>query len=179
MKMRICDWSNLETEIAQLVHKIDHAEKVSEPFPLLAATNSPELQRKATEIYALARFPLNIALPKIAKRQRHNKIRIGYVSSDFRRHPISYSIVGLIEALDRDRFDVIGISLGSEDPSDIGQRMKRALNKFIDVSRMSDQAVAQLMRELEVDIAIDLMGYTKVTGQTYSRNVQRLCRSVT
>ena len=128
---------------------------------MLAVTNSPELQRKAAEIYALARYPLNIALPKIAKRQRRNKIRIAYVSSDFRQHPVSYSIVGLIEALDRDRFDVIGISLGSEDPSELGQRMKRAFSKFIDVSRMSDQAVVQLMRELEVDIAIDLMGYTQ------------------
>src|SRR5262249_9921413 len=68
-KLRICDWSNLETEIAQLVHKIDCAEKVAVPFPVLAVTNSPALQRKAAEIYALARYPLNSALPKIAKHQ--------------------------------------------------------------------------------------------------------------
>ena len=55
----------------------------------------------------------------------------------------------------------VGISLTSEDPSEIGQRMKRAFSKFIDVSRMSDQAVVQLMREFEIDIAIDLMGYTQ------------------
>src|SRR5262249_6533146 len=127
----------------------------------LAVTNSPELQRKAAEIYALARYPLNNALPKIAKRQRRNKVRVAYVSADFRQHPMSYLIVGLIEALDRERFDVIGISLRSEDPSEIGQRMKQAFSKFIDVSRMSDQAVVQLMRELEVDIAIDLMGYIR------------------
>src|SRR5262249_29424109 len=54
-KMRICDWSNLETQIAQLAHKIDCAEKASQPFELLAVTNSPELQRKAAEIYVLAR----------------------------------------------------------------------------------------------------------------------------
>jgi protein O-GlcNAc transferase len=160
-KMRICDWSNLQTQIAQLVHKINHAEKVSHPFPFLALTNSPELQRKAAKIYALASHPLNSAFPKIAKRQRRNKVRIAYVSSDFRQHPMSYLIVGLIEALDRDRFDAIGISLRSEDPSELGQRIKRAFNKFIDVSRMSDQAVVRLMRELEVDIAIDLMGYTQ------------------
>ena len=161
MQMTICDWSNFDTQLAQLVHKIEQAEKVSQPFPVLAATNSPELQRKAAEIYALAKYPINIALPKIAKRQRHNKVRIAYVSADFRRHAMAYLIVGLIEALDRDRFDIIGISLRSEDSSEIGQRMKRAFSKFIDVSRMSDQAVVQLMRELKVDIAIDLMGYTK------------------
>src|SRR5262249_2420249 len=69
-KMMICDWRNLENQIAQLVHKIDHSEKVSNPFLLLAATNSPELQRKAAEIYTIARHPLNNALPRIAKRQR-------------------------------------------------------------------------------------------------------------
>jgi predicted O-linked N-acetylglucosamine transferase (SPINDLY family) len=159
MQMTICDWRNFDTQLAQLVHKIEQAKKVSHPFAVLAATNSPELQRKAAEIYALAKYPLNIALPKIAKRQRRNKVRIAYVSGDFRQHAIAYSIVGLIEALDRDRFDVIGISLRSEDPSEIGQRMKRAFSKFIDVSGMSDQAVVRLMRELEVDIAIDVMGY--------------------
>src|SRR5262245_39338283 len=136
MKMMICDWSNLENQIIQLVHKIEHAEKVSQPFPLLAATNSPELQRKAAEIYALAKYPLSSALPKIAKRQRRNKVCIAYVSADFRQHPVSNSIVGLLEALDRARFDVIGISLGSEDPSEIGQRIKRAFSTFIDASRM-------------------------------------------
>jgi protein O-GlcNAc transferase len=160
MKMKICDWSNLEAQIVQLVHRIDHAEKVSHPFQVLAAINSPELQKKAAEIYALARYQLNGAPPKITKRQRRNKVCIAYVSSDFRQHPMSYLIVGLIEALNRDRFNVIAISLSSEDPSEIGQRIKRAFSKFIDVSRMSDQAVVQLMRKLEVDIAIDLMGYT-------------------
>ena len=158
--MRICDWTNLETQIVRLVHKIDHAEKVSHPFPMLAATNSPELQRRAAEIYARARYPSNIALPKIAKHRRTDKIRIGYVSNDFRPHPVSRLIEGLIDTHDRDRFDVVGVSLQPEHPSELGQRMKRAFDKFIDVSRMSDQAVVQLMRKLEVDIAIDLMGYT-------------------
>ena len=159
--MQICDWSNLETQVAQLSYKIDLAEKASDPFTLLAATNSPQLQRKAAEIYALAKYPPDNVLPKIAKRQRHDKIRIAYVSSNFRPHPMSYLVAGCIEAHNRNCFDAIAISLQPESPSEIGQRMKRAFNKFIDVSGMNDQAVVQLMRELEVDIAIDLMGYTK------------------
>src|SRR5262249_7469092 len=143
------------------VQKINHAEKVSEPFTVLAATNSPELQRKAAEIYALARYPLTSAPSKIAKRQRRNKVRIAYVSYDFRPHQVSNLIQGLIEAHDRDRFDIVGISLQPEHPSEIGQRIKRAFNRFYDVSTMSDQVVVHLMRDLEIDIAIDLMGYTK------------------
>src|SRR5262249_16702637 len=125
-KMKICDWTNLKAQIVQLVHKIDGAEKRSHPFPLLSATCSPELQRKVAEIYALASYPSNSGFLNIAKRQKRNKVRIAYVSSDFRQHPTSYLIVGLIEALDRDRFDVIGISLRPEDPSELGQRIKRA-----------------------------------------------------
>jgi len=160
MKMKICDWSNLENQIVQLTDKIDRTEKVSHPFPVLAAINSPELQRKAAEIYALARYSLNGVHPKIAKRQRRNKIRIAYVSNDFRPHPVSHLIAGLIESHDRKRFDIVGISLQPEHPSELGQRIKRAFDKFLDASRISDQAVVRLMRKLEVDIAIDLMGYT-------------------
>src|SRR5262249_17789982 len=109
----------------------------------------------------LAKYPLTSAPSKIAKYQKHSKVRIAYVSYDFRPHPVSSLIAGLIEAHERDRFDIVGISLQPEHPSELGQRIKQAFNRFYDVSLMSDQAVAHFMRELEIDIAIDLMGYTK------------------
>ena len=157
--MRICDWSNLETQIAQLVHKIDHAEKVSQPFPMLAATNSPELQRKAAEIYALARYPLNNALPKIAKRQRRKKIRIGYFSADFRNHPGAYSMVEMFERHDRSKFELIGFSFSPESEYELKSRLEPAFDKFIDVNSYTDIDVARLARNMEIDIAIDRNGF--------------------
>ena len=124
MKMRICDWSNLETQIAQLVHKIDQSEKVSAPFPFLAMTNSPALQRKAAVIYATATYPLDNALPEIAKRPRHNKIRIGYFSADFRNHPGAYSMVEMFERHDRSKFELFGFSFSTESEYELKSRLE-------------------------------------------------------
>ena len=159
MKMMICDWSNLKTQFVQLVQRIDHAEKVSHPFTLFAATNSPELQRKAAEIYALARYPFNSALPKIAKRRRHNKIRIGYFSSDFRNHAGAYSMVEMFERHDRSKFEIIGFSFSPKSAYELKSRLEPAFDKFIDVNSYKDLDVAQLARNMEIDIAIDRNGF--------------------
>jgi predicted O-linked N-acetylglucosamine transferase (SPINDLY family) len=159
-KMMICDWSGFETQIAQLVDKINHLEKVSEPFPILAITNSPELQRKAAEIYARARYPLNNALPKIAKRHRRNKIRIGYFSADFRNHPGAYSMVEMLERHDHTKFEIIGFSFSPESEFELKSRLEPAFDKFIDVNSYTDTDVAQLARNMEIDIAIDRNGFT-------------------
>jgi predicted O-linked N-acetylglucosamine transferase (SPINDLY family) len=160
-KMKICDWSNLQTKIAQLVDKIGHAERVSPPFPLLAATNSPELQRKAAEIYVLARYPLNNALPKIAKRQRREKIRIGYFSADFRNHPGAYSMVEMFELHDRSKFELFGFSFSPENEYELKSRLEPAFDKFMDVNSYTDIDVALLARNMEIDIAIDRNGFTQ------------------
>ena len=159
-KMKICDWSNLETQIAQLVHKIDRGEKVSPPFPLLADTNSAELQRKAAEIYALARHPLDNALPKIAKRSRREKIRIGYFSADFREHPTAFLTAELFERHNRSQFEVTAFAFGLDTRDSMRQRLEAAFDKFIDVRTRSDRDVALLARNLEIDIAVDLGGFT-------------------
>src|SRR5262249_28266520 len=108
-RMKICHWSNLETQIAQFLYKINCAEKISQPFPLLAVTNSPKLQRKAAEIFTHARYPANTVLPKIIKRQRCNKIRIGYFSADFRNHALASLMAELFERHNRSQFEVTGI----------------------------------------------------------------------
>jgi predicted O-linked N-acetylglucosamine transferase (SPINDLY family) len=161
MKMQICDWSNLETQIGQLVHKIDHAERVSDPFTVLVTTNSPELQRKSAEIYAFARHPLSGALPQIAKRQRRNKIRIGYFSADFRNHPGSYSMVEMFERHDRSKFEIVGFSFSPESAYELKSRLEPAFDKFIDVNSYKDLDVTQLARDMEIDIAIDRNGFTR------------------
>ena len=161
VKMESCDWSNLETQIVQVVHKIERAEKVALPFPLLAATNSPALQRKAAEIYNLARYPRNNALPDITNRPRHNKIRIGYFSADFRNHPGAYSMVEMFERHDRSKFEIIGFSFSPESEYEVKARLEPAFDKFIDVNSYKDLDVAQLARNMEIDIAIDRNGFTK------------------
>ena len=161
MKMMICDWSNLETQLVQLAPKIDRAEKVAQPIILLAGTNLPELQRKAAEIYSRAKFPSNMALPKIAKRQRRNKIRIGYFSGEFRSQATGFLTAELFERHNRSQFDVTAFSFSMDAGDDMRRRLEAAFDKFLDVRNRSDRDVALLARTLEIDVAVDLGGFTR------------------
>jgi predicted O-linked N-acetylglucosamine transferase (SPINDLY family) len=95
------------------------------------------------------------------ERYSHDRIRLAYLSADFRVHPSSYLLAGMFEHHDRSRFETIALSFGDDDQSEIQNRLKGAFEHFIDVRNRSDLEVARLVRELEVDIAVDLMGHTR------------------
>jgi len=160
-KMIICDWNNLETQVAQLVHKIEFAEKVSSPFPILSISDSAELQRKTAEIFILAKHPASKALPEIPKRPRRDKIHIGYFSADFREHAVAFLAAELFERHNRSQFEVTAFSFGPNTRDGMRGRLEAAFDKFIDVRNQSDKDVASLARKLEIDIAVDLGGVTQ------------------
>ena len=88
------------------------------------------------------------------------RLTIAYISSDFREHPVSYLIAGMLEAHDRSRFEVIGVALRANDESAIGARVHTAFDSIIEAHSMPDDEVVDAVRAHEVDIAVDLMGYT-------------------
>jgi len=159
-KMKICSWSDLEGHLKNIIIKLSNNEKVVYPFTLLALADDALLHKKTSEIYALNRFPFNNALGPIEKHPKQEKIRIGYFSADFKNHPVSYLTAELFELHDKTRFETIAFSFGADDGSPIRFRLSQAFNQFIDVSMMSDLEIAKLSRELHVDIAVDLGGYT-------------------
>ncbi|MDS4030824.1 MAG: tetratricopeptide repeat protein [Candidatus Contendobacter sp.] len=160
-KMKICDWEEIESGFAKLKSKILLNEKVISPFELLGLVDSLELQKKSSEIFAHDRYPDNYLLGAICKRPSREKIRIGYFSADFGRHALSLLTAELYERHDRSKFDIIAFSFGYHPASEIRNRLSKAFDKFIDVCDKNDQEVAQLSRELQIDIAVDLGGYTK------------------
>ena len=135
-------------------------EKVSSPFLLHALIDDALLQKKSSEIYANARYLLNPTLGKISKRIKNKKIRIGYFSADFRNHAVSVLTVELFELHDRNKFEIYAFSFGTDDKSFIRSRIKHAVDHFLEVSDRSDIEIAKLSRDLKIDIAIDLGGYT-------------------
>jgi len=86
---------------------------------------------------------------------------IAYLSADFHRHATAYLMAELFERHDRSRFEVIGVSFGVDDKSDMRRRLVAAFDQFYDVRRKRDEEVAKLLHDLQVDIAIDLKGYTQ------------------
>ena len=161
IKMLICDWSLLEYQFAQLTAKIQGNEKATTPFAVLGMIDSLPLQRKASEIYVQTNFPVNSTFQRIEKYPRREKIRIGYYSSDYHNHPISYLMAELFERHDRAVFEIIAFSFGPDANDEMRKRVAAAFDKFIDVRNQSDQDIALLSRKLEIDIAVDLNGFTK------------------
>jgi predicted O-linked N-acetylglucosamine transferase (SPINDLY family) len=95
-----------------------------------------------------------------ARAPAKRKIAIGYFSCDFRNHSVSRLTAGLFEQHDRDKFAVLGFSYGGQSDDEYARRIARAMDRFIDVSSMSDQDVASLSRSLGIDVAVDLTGMT-------------------
>jgi protein O-GlcNAc transferase len=161
MKRFLCDWENLEAECRQVEARIDRNQKAAIPFMALNFTDSPALQRKAAEVYVCDRYPSPAGAAPIPRRPQRDKIRIGYYSADFHRHAVSYLMANLFERHDRSQFEILGFSFSPEAKDEMTDRVSAAMDQFVDVLSLSDREVVDLSRKLEVDIAVDLMGFTK------------------
>jgi len=159
-KMKICSWSDFEGCLKNVTNKVSLNESVVNPFALLALIDDALLQKKSSEIYAQDKAPFNNALGPIERHPEREKIRIGYFSADFRNHAVSILTAELFELHDKNRFEITAFSFGADDESPMRLRLSEAFNQFIDVSGMSDMGIAKLSRDLHIDIAVDLGGYT-------------------
>jgi len=160
-KMHLCLWDDLSSMLDELQDKINNNEKVIDPFVMLGLIDDPELQRKATEIFVNENFQKNHDLPRIGLYPKHKKIRIGYFSADFREHPVSALTAELYEIHDRSHFEIYGFSYGPDTKDKMNLRIKAGVDHFYDVRTISHKDVAMLARSLEIDIAVDLGGYTQ------------------
>jgi len=160
-QMKICDWSNLKQWCEILQERLLAGDKVSAPFPVLGLFDSPWLQKKCAEIYAKDQLSPTIQVRAAHARAQRNKIRVDYFSMDYREHPVSNLMAGLIECHDRSEFEIYGFSFGTNTDDRMRQRLERAFDKFFDVQNLSELDIARLAQEQEIDIAVDLGGYTK------------------
>jgi protein O-GlcNAc transferase len=161
-KSLMCHWDDMDEQLDSLLNKIKNHKKASNTFPLLSLIDSPVIHKKAAEIYINDRHISNGSLGQIKQYSQHQKIRLGYFSPDFREHAVSYLTAELFEIHDQSKFEIYAFSFSANNKDDaMQQRIQRAFNYFIDVSKMSDQEVVLLARQYEIDIAIDLAGHTQ------------------
>jgi predicted O-linked N-acetylglucosamine transferase (SPINDLY family) len=101
--------------------------------------------------------------PKDKPSKRPKRIRIGYFSTDFKEHPVAYLIAKVLEQHNRDKFEVCGYSIHGTSSCEMRQRLEKSFDSFTDVQSISDRDIALQVRQDEIDIAVDLNGYTKYT----------------
>jgi protein O-GlcNAc transferase len=159
-KMQICDWDNLETECAHLVAAVTRQGVRSDPFRMLTVSASLADQKRCAEIFVADHCPAAERPLWRGERYRHDRIRIAYVSADFHNHPTAYLAAGLFEAQDRSRFETTAMSLGSDVDDEMRRRLRGAFERFLDVQPQGNRDIAETLRALEIDIAVDLKGYT-------------------
>ena len=166
LKMQLGDWRNYDAEKAAFlrdVAKVRFAGMTEDPWHLLRITDSAVLAKEVAQNFARSamRFAPSKQLP-IAKRKRAPKIKIGYFSPDFREHAVSHLAMELFARHSRENFEIYAFSFGKLRAGDAYRRQViKTFDDFYDINGMNDAAVVQLARELEIDIAIDLSGYTE------------------
>ncbi len=159
-KMQVCDWENYNEDIEILKNKILKNNIVTSPFRILSFFDCPKLHLKTAENYAEAEIPYDNILGNIIFTRSNTKIKIGYFSSDFHNHATSYLMAEIFELHNSDKFEIYAFSYGPNHEDEMRQRLKNAFYKFIDVTIMSDLEISSLARQLNINIGIDLKGYT-------------------
>lgn len=88
-------------------------------------------------------------------------LRIGFLSADFRAHPVSELAVGIYESLDREEFAIHAYGYGPQDSSPLRKRLEAAFDVFRDIDALSFKDAAELIRHDSIDILVDMNGWTK------------------
>ncbi|MCK5819114.1 MAG: tetratricopeptide repeat protein [Psychromonas sp.] len=160
-QMKLCDWSDLSAQLYQVELGVLDGRTFTSPFPLLGVLDNPDLQLLASKIYVNKRYPANQLHDDFAVSKVNDKIRIGYYSSDFYNHATAYLMAELFETHDRQKFEIYGFSFGSYINDEMRLRIAGALDHLYDIGNKRDGEVAKISRELGIDIAVNLKGFTK------------------
>ena len=160
-KMKICSWSSFAENSKNMAKKILAKEKVIYPFSLLAINDDASLHKQAAKIFTQDKYMFNPILGPIPKYPKKQKIKVGYFSADFHNHATGYLMAELFELHDKSQFEIVGFSFGPTANDEMRQRLEKSFDQFIEVGSKSDVEVAKLSRDLNIDIAVDLKGFTQ------------------
>lgn len=156
----LCDWARIREMAQEMPARIRSGAAVH-PWVLLSYNDDGALQRRCAQSAISEVVPQTPPPLWRGEDYRHERIRLAYLSYDFRAHPVGYQIVELLERHDRSRFEVIAISAGPRENSDIHRRIEAACDQFHHVHDDNVRSIAERIRRLEVDVAVDLGGFTE------------------
>ena len=158
-QMHVCDWSNLDSQLQTLKTAIEQQQKISTPFAVLALIDDPQLQQQAAAIFVKAQQPKLVNL-LLKKYRPHDKIHVAYFSADYHDHATMHLMAELFEHHNPQQFELTAFAFGSSNEDKWRKRAKSAFGSFINVRNLSDSDIVLMARLLEIDIAVDLKGFT-------------------
>ena len=156
LNMNICNWETFDDEKKIIESSITN-NSITDPFLFLSASDNPEFHRKLSENYIKKKYnkySINIIKTK-------NKIpKIGYFSPDFSNHPVLHLMQDTFKNHDKNSFEIYAFSFGLKTRSESHYKIKKYFKKFNYIDNISDKNVANLCKEIGIDIAVDLCGHT-------------------
>jgi predicted O-linked N-acetylglucosamine transferase (SPINDLY family) len=165
MTRATCAWEQYPALAARFREAIAHDKPGLSPFVALAEPLPPEEQLRCARTWSREKVrragQREIPSDTRPRKNRGTLITVGYLTSEFRRHPTAYTKVGLFEHHDRSRFRVIGYCNGDDDGSDIRRRIVAAVDEFVDLRGLRPGEAAESIRRDSPDVLIDLKGHTE------------------
>jgi predicted O-linked N-acetylglucosamine transferase (SPINDLY family) len=158
IRQKMCAWPVLTDSVPGL--PVEEIRRHMGPLGTLALSGDIDVQREAAANWISRKTYKPPMTLSPAAGYAHDRIRVGYLSSDFCRHAMSYLIAELFEHHDRERFEVYGYCTSPDDGSDIRARVIRSFDHFRSIKHLTDEQAARLIREDEIDILVDLNGLT-------------------
>jgi len=158
---KLCDWDGLAETEAAIVDHVRHGSAAILPFAFLAICDDPALQAACAVRYRSARTPAPLSQPPARPRAAGPKLRIAYISENFRQHAVAHLIAELLERHDRSKFEICAFSYGRDDESPIRRRIEQAVDEFHDVRQDSDREIVERIAAGGIDILVDLAGHTE------------------
>ncbi len=165
-KMFLCDWENIEAQSRDLVDLVHKEQIPVDPFTFQALP----CETSNADQFACARANAKALTESISRirdwphfEHRHiagDRIRVGYVSMDFRSHPMAYLMTDVLLKHDRNRFEIFAYSYGPPDSGPERHKFIEAVDHFIDIEDLTDIEAAQRINDDGIDILIDRKGYT-------------------
>ncbi len=160
LQAMMCDWAS-RGEDAEMFPTLGIEGAVLRPFVMLSLEDNPARHKSRSENFARQRYNQPEFPPIAVPAVRPERLRIGYFSADFNDHPTMYLLVRLLELHDRTQFQVYAYSYGPPAQDPMRARAEAAVDVYRDVHHLGAAEIAKLAREDGIDIAVDLMGYTK------------------
>lgn len=158
-KMLACDWNGLADLQKSICDDVHVGTKSTQPFGYQAFSYSAQDLKRCAEIFVQEEHPAASVLLCQDTRYDHRKIRIGYVSGEFRQHATSILITELFELHDKSRFELFAFDNGFDDGSELRQRINLASDRIVHISRLGDAQAALEIKQNEIDILVNLNGF--------------------
>ena len=159
---RICDWTHIDKQ-REAYRRLGITTKAVSPFSMLPSEDNAERQLARSRAWVAENYKQEPRPVPARQQSRPNRLRIGYFSADFHDHPTMFLIAGLLRDHDSARFELYAYSYGRYTSGDWRKRAEGDVDHFFDVADLSDSALIKLARSHQLDVAVDLKGYTEHT----------------